>query len=247
MHRDRKSGFTLIELLVVIAIIAIIAALLFPVFARVREKGRQAVCLSNEHQIATAVLMYMGDYDGTFPFVLDLSGNIAFHGVTNGGDNGAYPLVLGVTGQEPRFQLVNVVGPYVKNANVWYCPTVGPDAIWQAQVDGGAWKKGATMRDQGTTYAYTFLAWSFADDSRRTFMGGKTDAILREPSRWPMLSEEPQGVGFTGNLADPPASAVPHSGGMNVAYGDGHAKFHRMEVAEGHSYIAYHAGDGLYQ
>src|SRR5436305_179077 len=146
MHHNRKAAFTLIELLVVIAIIAIIAALLLPVFARVREKGRQAVCLSNEHQIAMAVLMYMGDYDEAFPFVLDLSGNIAFHGVTNGGDNGTYPLVPGVTGQEPRFQLVNVVGHYVKNANVWYCPTVGPDAIWQAQVDGGAWKKGVTMR-----------------------------------------------------------------------------------------------------
>ena len=59
--------------------------------------------------------------------------------------------------------------------------------------------------------------------------------------------DEPQGFPFTGNIGDPPSSAVPHSGGLNIAYGDGHAKFHRMEVAEGHSYIAYHAGDGIYQ
>src|SRR5213592_1449649 len=57
------------------AIIAILAALLFPVFARVREKGWQTTCLSNEKQIAAAVLMYMQDYDETFPFVLDWSGN----------------------------------------------------------------------------------------------------------------------------------------------------------------------------
>src|SRR5207302_9467947 len=71
MHRNDRAAFTLIELLVVIAIIAIIAAILFPVFARMREKARQATCLSNQKQIAAAMLMYMGDYDETFPYVLD--------------------------------------------------------------------------------------------------------------------------------------------------------------------------------
>ncbi|CEK12872.1 prepilin-type N-terminal cleavage/methylation domain-containing protein [Chthonomonas calidirosea] len=60
----RKSAFTLIELLVVIAIIAILAAILFPVFARARESARQTVCLSNEKQIAMAAHMYMDDWDG---------------------------------------------------------------------------------------------------------------------------------------------------------------------------------------
>jgi prepilin-type N-terminal cleavage/methylation domain-containing protein/prepilin-type processing-associated H-X9-DG protein len=246
MHRDRRAGFTLIELLVVIAVIAIIAALLFPVFARTREKARQAACLSNEKQIAHAVRLYMDDYDGKFPFVLAVSGNLTWS-IVNTGDNGKRPVVPGVTGLEPQFQLVTAVAPYVKSASVWYCPSVGPDFVWEAQVKDGGWKKGATTRDQGTTYAYTFTAWPFPSDGQHfTFMGGKSDAILREPSRWPMLSEEPQGYGFIGNLADPPASAVPHSGGMNVAYGDGHAKFHRMEVAQGSSYLLYHAGDGIY-
>ena len=62
-----RSAFTLIELLVVIAIIAVLAALLFPVFARARESGRKAVCLSNEKQIGTALLIYMQDYDETQP------------------------------------------------------------------------------------------------------------------------------------------------------------------------------------
>ena len=63
----RRSGFTLIELLVVIAIIAILAAILFPVFAQAREKARQSACLSNTRQIGTALSMYIQDYDEMTP------------------------------------------------------------------------------------------------------------------------------------------------------------------------------------
>lgn len=63
----RQNGFTLIELLVVIAIIAILAAILFPVFAKAREKARQTACLSNEKQLALAILQYNQDYDQIYP------------------------------------------------------------------------------------------------------------------------------------------------------------------------------------
>ena len=62
-----KRGFTLIELLVVIAIIAILAAILFPVFAQAREKARAVACLSNTKQLDLAVLMYIQDYDESLP------------------------------------------------------------------------------------------------------------------------------------------------------------------------------------
>ncbi len=66
-NKFSQKGFTLIELLVVIAIIAILAAILFPVFARAREKARQTTCISNQRQIATSILMYTQDHDETFP------------------------------------------------------------------------------------------------------------------------------------------------------------------------------------
>src|SRR5919199_214195 len=65
--RRKSSAFTLIELLVVIAIIAILAAILFPVFAQAREKARAISCMSNLKQIGTATMMYLQDYDETFP------------------------------------------------------------------------------------------------------------------------------------------------------------------------------------
>jgi prepilin-type N-terminal cleavage/methylation domain-containing protein/prepilin-type processing-associated H-X9-DG protein len=67
-QRGKRSGFTLIELLVVIAIIAILAAILFPVFAQAREKARASSCLSNQKQVSLAFSMYAQDYDETYPY-----------------------------------------------------------------------------------------------------------------------------------------------------------------------------------
>ena len=76
-RRAVKQGFTLIELLVVIAIIAILAAILFPVFAQAREKARQTSCLSNMKQLGISAMMYVQDYDESYPlaFTVDSSGN----------------------------------------------------------------------------------------------------------------------------------------------------------------------------
>jgi len=98
-----KRGFTLIELLVVIAIIAILAAILFPVFARAREKARQSSCLSNVKQLTLSILMYAQDYDECFP------GRFA---ITEYPDY-AYP--------EKRWD--RVVMPYVANEQILICPS----------------------------------------------------------------------------------------------------------------------------
>jgi prepilin-type N-terminal cleavage/methylation domain-containing protein/prepilin-type processing-associated H-X9-DG protein len=70
MQQTLRRGFTLIELLVVIAIIAILAAILFPVFAKAREKSRATACVNNEKQIGTGVSLYMDDWDETYPIVI---------------------------------------------------------------------------------------------------------------------------------------------------------------------------------
>jgi prepilin-type N-terminal cleavage/methylation domain-containing protein/prepilin-type processing-associated H-X9-DG protein len=244
MHRNRKSAFTLIELLVVVAIIASIAAILFPVFSRAREAARKSGCLSNLKQIGMATRMYIDDYDETFPFVLNFAGNGAID--ANIGDDGKRPAVRGVTGAEPQFRLVTVVSPYVRNENVWYCPSVGPNYVWEDAVKVSAWKKGMTMRDQGTTYGYTYVSFPrTGKEGLITLMGGKRYNILSDPSRWPMLWDQPNGWAYTGSASDPPASVVPHFGGVNISYGDGHAKYLRMEAAESWVLIR-HSGDGLF-
>jgi prepilin-type N-terminal cleavage/methylation domain-containing protein len=190
LHRNPRAGFTLIELLVVIAIIALVAAVLFPVFAQAREKARQATCRSNMKQIGAAWLMYIQDYDETFPFVLNVGANDMING--NVGNGGKWPAVPGVTGQEPRFQLVTLVMPYLKNQSVWYCPSVGPNGTCEPCNQWGIWKKGARMQDQGTSYLYTYCPepWPYVP-RKDILMGGKPYAILREPARWPMLREYP--------------------------------------------------------
>ncbi len=98
----RQKGFTLIELLVVIAIIAILAAILFPVFARAREKARAAACLSNCKQIGLALMMYAGDYDERLPCGL----------VGTGGGNNPW-WGIGWAGQ---------TNPYLKSVGILKCP-----------------------------------------------------------------------------------------------------------------------------
>jgi prepilin-type N-terminal cleavage/methylation domain-containing protein/prepilin-type processing-associated H-X9-DG protein len=118
--QKRKSpgaGFTLIELLVVIAIIAILAAILFPVFAQAREKARATSCLANTKQIGTAIGMYVQDYDETYPQAYYYKNNTA---TTNGGSAGGY-VTWTVTSM-----------PYIKNHQIFVCPShrnggLGPD------------------------------------------------------------------------------------------------------------------------
>src|SRR5262245_34755126 len=102
--KRHNRGFTLIELLVVIAIIAILAAILFPVFAQARESARQTTCLNNCKQIGVAVAMYTADYDEKFP-VQRLDGM----------------RIMAAGGKEITYY--DSLMPYIKNAQVWVDPS----------------------------------------------------------------------------------------------------------------------------
>ncbi|MBW3625406.1 MAG: DUF1559 domain-containing protein [Armatimonadetes bacterium] len=91
----RRQGFTLIELLVVIAIIAILAAILFPVFAKAREKARQSACANNTKQMGTALIMYTNDWDDTLPIFL----------------------------ADPKVYFIEQLQPFIKSRQVWVCPS----------------------------------------------------------------------------------------------------------------------------
>ncbi|HSV73886.1 MAG TPA: prepilin-type N-terminal cleavage/methylation domain-containing protein [Chthonomonadales bacterium] len=112
----RRRAFTLIELLVVIAIIAILAAILFPVFAQARARARQSACLSNSKQMSMGVLMYVVDYDGLFPLTVP------------GGRRAAFVTPADITATTPaamarRFSYwSNSIQPYVRNWGVYTCP-----------------------------------------------------------------------------------------------------------------------------
>jgi len=111
----RRNGFTLIELLVVIAIIAILAAILFPVFAKAREKARQASCLSNMKQIGNAVMMYVQDYDEMFPKEWHGADGPTFFNTGN--------VVYLTSDADPYGNYQPLIYPYVKNMRVFNCPS----------------------------------------------------------------------------------------------------------------------------
>jgi prepilin-type N-terminal cleavage/methylation domain-containing protein/prepilin-type processing-associated H-X9-DG protein len=120
----KRRGFTLIELLVVIAIIAILAAILFPVFGRAREKGRQASCLSNQKQLALGIMMYSTDYDGLYPPSYTYLNSTAWG---NGSGAGGY------------LHWSYMTAPYVKSQQLYVCPSdrnrgLGPQNDFDLQV-----------------------------------------------------------------------------------------------------------------
>ncbi|MGE5531778.1 MAG: DUF1559 domain-containing protein [Bacteroidota bacterium] len=208
-----KRGFTLIELLVVIAIIAILAAILFPVFAKAREKARQSSCLNNVKQITLGLMQYTQDYDERFP------GGASTHW----GDY-VYPAY-------PHGGYVDAIYPYVKNVQVFMCPSdsirnclihansPGQDHQFYSDVLPG------TYPNQQLSYCYNY----YFNSTNRTL--GSIDL----PAETCLVGEaiERPYVYYVGSASpyylDVNSSRMlggcRHNEGMNIGYVDGHAKW----------------------
>ena len=136
--KRRSTGFTLIELLVVIAIIGILAAMVFPVFARARESARKAVCLSNVKNIALAINMYLGDNNDTLPPWENRPEVLEYFDACPGGQDpedmatvsGDSHCQKGRKHANPYLRWPVILDEYTKNRDVWRCPS--------AKVESGA-------------------------------------------------------------------------------------------------------------
>jgi len=222
MQLSRNGAFTLIELLVVIAVIGILAALLFPVFARCRERARQAQCLSNLRQIGVAMIMYADDYDGFYPTsqpyynweshikVIDYqTGQVIWLDTPYGSNSGSGTYKF----------LVDVLQPYMKNLDVWYCPSDRDVPEYESR--GGP-------KNGWVSYIW-FPRWIWNDgDGVFPDVGPNLDVLTAtsEPER--IMFGEKGIFGWDG--PKPPYSGeYNHPNGYNALFNDGHVKLIRWD------------------
>ncbi len=208
------KGFTLIELLVVIAIIAILAAILFPVFAQAREKARQSSCLSNMKQIGTAIQLYVDDYDETF-----LAGSWSARESINDS--------IGVTHTVPY-----KLWPYVKNAGLFCCPSC-PGRADVVKLGNYGYPSssyaanGAVLSANGSAVTMATIARPsellfLQEHNTSGDISPAKGYIFMNPYRdWQSNYTKVTCVGVLPTWD----GQNPHNGGMNVTYVDGHAKY----------------------
>ncbi|NUQ69609.1 MAG: prepilin-type N-terminal cleavage/methylation domain-containing protein [Chthonomonadales bacterium] len=216
--QHRRRGFTLIELLVVIAIIAILAAILFPVFAQAREKARGISCLSNLKQAGLAVLMYVQDYDETFPMSL-----APFPGATPD-----YAAATCITTFYDR------VSPYQKNAQIMQCPSK-PTAVdfpaGVASLAGMGIKPLCPSTPQIRYLSYNFN-YAVVDDGTAS-RPVKSLASIPFPVMNSLISDGVPTKPASGTLCglfNSPVDAR-HTLNVNCAFVDGHAKTVHTKLA----------------
>jgi prepilin-type N-terminal cleavage/methylation domain-containing protein/prepilin-type processing-associated H-X9-DG protein len=219
-----RKGFTLIELLVVIAIIAILAAILFPVFAKAREKARQTSCLSNMKQLGTSGMMYVQDYDEMLPKRWLCCSHICCYGELDWTQSLPWPWTF---------------YPYINNYQMYICPSEGGHN-WQG-MPGYFPQAEAGLRAVGISTLPTKISYGTADHTN----WGYTMSQVKNPSEkyWflEIAAAQPRTMisdpftacgGFENNYnpngcATGPNGQMPsrHNGGANVTFLDGHAKW----------------------
>jgi prepilin-type N-terminal cleavage/methylation domain-containing protein len=206
MRRSRSRwGFTLIELLVVIAIIAILAAILFPVFARAREAARRTGCLNNMKQVTTAILMYSQDYDEVLPYQ---EGDVCDYATSK------------------KTIWINSLMPYVKNKNVWICPSADN---WGAKGDSDSvyWYNGhasakAIAAIPLPAESILFLEWAHRSNCTgwRPYPKDKCP-----PAKQGQSGTCPDTWHPNSTWGNNHTSGDPNVKGSNYPYVDGHVKF----------------------
>ena len=225
--RSRTRGFTLIELLVVIAIIAILAAILFPVFAQAREKARQASCTSNVKQITLAHLMYSQDYDETF---VDAGLTPFFSQFDNGASltsNSPYPGCMGWPCILPTGEATFAARlmPYIKNYDVWRCPSANNSGVNQGQ----GWVFSNPALDVKFPGRQKPISYWYSLCFHRTPLA-EVDVpaervMMTETGRLRAAYDLNSGRDGYARASKWPDYYRPHGGGVNLGFSDGHAKW----------------------
>jgi len=217
-----KRGFTLIELLVVIAIIAILAAILFPVFARAREKARQASCLSNVKQMALGEMMYLQDYDETYS-----PGLVADPGGTPPG---------AVTGWTIHTTFDQIY-PYVMNTQIFFCPSGNGGAVYSCDYgfnrhlcpdlrSSGSPIKLAEVEEPANVFLCLDAGPYMVGSSN---VSNPTGSFWYVPGAWDS-ARDPAGVGYSttyplSGFNQKDYKGGRHNAGINIGFADGHAKW----------------------
>jgi prepilin-type N-terminal cleavage/methylation domain-containing protein/prepilin-type processing-associated H-X9-DG protein len=202
----RRKGFTLIELLVVIAIIAILAAILFPVFARAREKARQASCSSNLKQLALGMLMYAQDYDDTHVMYRYASGR--YWSTEGPVDGWNYHSSYGYSNSWPTF-----IYPYVKNTQIFLCPST-------------------RSNNMGVAYGLPMYGINEAKNGKDavwyTGRAGPSMGEVERPAELMMIGEKGGGGPQYILQNEYYVMRKDHNEGSNIAFLDGHVKWTKM-------------------
>lgn len=220
-RKDKTTGFTLIELLVVIAIIAILAAILFPVFARARENARRTSCSSNLKQIGLGFMMYVQDYDEKYPLSFASYSQVP----PNGDWGGSY-----------YWFWHNMIYPYVKSNQLFICPN-GNTALTTTPYSGNYGVNGNVIRSvnamslaEVTAPATVYMAMDAGPYRlQEGTVGGSYYDWMRTPASafWylPGTAKYATDPGFAGFSASDFKSDGRHFDGNNIAFADGHVKW----------------------
>ncbi len=249
-----KKGFTLIELLVVIAIIAILAAILFPVFAQAREKARAASCLSNVKQLGTALALYVDDYDETLPIAYDPARPTADLGSEyNGYPAKVFPYIFaqGLQTEIHYWTWMDSIYPYVKNINLYKCPSSA-----NIKLNGGyspGYAINYKFAEYLPTWAVKVIAYGSLDNPSKKVLFGDTQVST---ANWTDGIIAPCTIRVKkGNAAIAWVVGIPnqrHNDGTNFTFCDGHAKFYKAnsgptspDISGGVVNNAYQWGNGV--